>query len=84
MTGGLPQTECIAVVYKAKQTLDNYFALYFRLVGHLAQIAELVESAIGLEPWPDPPEEEEKEEDEWAVLSAMAWLIPDNLRPYSN
>ena len=39
----------------AYQAVDRLFRVYFRLVGRLAHLAELVENGLGLPPLPEPP-----------------------------
>ena len=40
----------------AYEAVDKIFRVYARLVGRLAQIAELVENGLGLPPLPEPPQ----------------------------
>jgi len=40
----------------AYQAVDRLFRVYFRLVGRLAHLAELVENGLGLPPLPEPPQ----------------------------
>ena len=42
----------------AYEAVDKIFRVYARLVGRLAQIAELVENGLGLPPLPEPPQAE--------------------------
>ncbi|MBI1372796.1 MAG: M48 family metalloprotease [Phycisphaera sp.] len=46
----------------AEGTIDQLVTLYFRCMAHLAHAAEQVETALGLEPLPDPPKEDAEDE----------------------
>ncbi|MFC1601680.1 hypothetical protein ACFL34_04970, partial [Candidatus Sumerlaeota bacterium] len=56
LVGGLPHVDDTDSVRRIQQTIDNFYTLYFRLLGRLAQIAEDVETVVGIKPWPRPPE----------------------------
>ena len=62
LVGGLPHAADIEVMYKAKQTFENYLHLFFRLLSRLSQIAENVELAGGLKPWLEPHLREQQHE----------------------
>jgi len=53
-----------AETYEAcRQTTTNVYRLYYRLLSGLASVAERVESSLGLEVLPDPPDEQRESDD---------------------
>jgi len=48
--------ELIPLLDGAYQAVDRLFRIYFRLVGRLAHLTELVEKGLGLPPLPEPPQ----------------------------
>ncbi|MBT4865686.1 MAG: M48 family metalloprotease, partial [Planctomycetaceae bacterium] len=59
----LPDSEVPGEIYEAADALINsIYRLAARLTGRLCVLAEQVETLLGLEPLPEPPEEEKPEE----------------------
>ncbi|MEM7479170.1 MAG: hypothetical protein AAF483_29650, partial [Planctomycetota bacterium] len=59
----MPGSDDIGGVMEATdKLLDNYHYVYFRCVGELSLICQVVESALGWAPQPDPPKPKEPEE----------------------
>lgn len=63
IVSGLAEAGDGQIPAKANEALDAYYAVHFRLLGRLAQIAEDVETTIGLKSWAEPvqppPEDDE-------------------------
>jgi Zn-dependent protease with chaperone function len=60
----LPGPDNLGGIYEAAvETVNQLYELYFRCMGRLAWISEQVETAAGLEPLPEPKEEEEKKKE---------------------
>ncbi len=58
MLGELPAEDDLVAVLNAGQAVwENLMTLYVRLVGRLVVVAERVEKLLGLEPLPEPPED---------------------------
>lgn len=55
-----PDVQNIAQVAQANESaMDCLYALYFRAMGELAQMAERIEASLGLEAWQEPAERQE-------------------------
>lgn len=52
------------VVGAARDTLDHFDALYERLLGRLAIVAEQLETLLNMPAFPEPPEDEEEEKED--------------------
>jgi hypothetical protein len=65
MIAELPAVDDLGATFGASRTaLETLFSLYARLVARLAQTAEDVETVLGLERLPEPPEKEDTSETE--------------------
>jgi hypothetical protein len=62
LPGGLEENNLVAIYEAGGAILENLSGLMVRIVGRLASIGEQVESALGLPPLPDPPEEKPAED----------------------
>lgn len=67
-----PETDVGGVYGAAEHMLEQVTAVYFRILGRFAFVAEQVEAAVGLEPLPEPQPEPEVPEKEEGADGAVA------------
>ena len=62
-----PADEPADVAVSVNEMIDKLVNLYFRVMAHLAVVAERVETAVGLPPLPEPPKPRDEEEERDAL-----------------
>ncbi len=57
------------LIYKAQESIDNFYTLYFRLLGEIVAVAEKIETVVGLKPLKEPKPSVESLTDEEPVTA---------------